>query len=612
MKNKALCVGGIVLLLWVIVPMMSYATPVLLVRGLVTDSNGNPIDGLDVTVKNTTSPRESSKSARTGEESGPGIYSVIFFSLTGSVPEAGDEIQVTVEQDGEVLAEETYIVTDDDIVAAGAVINIQIESIVPAPILENVASDSGIITGGDIVKLVGEHFQEGASVTVGGDEILDVVFVSPTELSITIPEAAVGAAEIVVTNPDGQSATIDVQIERRIPAPTLNSVASDSGIITGGDTVKLVGEHFQEGARVTVGGDEILDVVFVSPTELSITIPEAAVGAAEIVVTNPDGQSATIDVQIERRIPAPSLESVASDSGIITGGDTVKLVGEHFQEGVSVTVGGDEILDVVFVSPTELSITIPEAAVGAAEIVVTNPDGQSATIDVQIEPRPPAPILDSVASDSGIITGGDMVKLVGEHFQEGVSVTVGGDEILDIVFVSPTELSITIPEAAVGAAEIVVTNPDGQSATIDVQIERRIPAPTLNSVASDSGIITGGDTVKLVGEHFQEGVSVTVGGDEILDVVFVSPTELSITIPEAAVGAAEIVVTNPDGQSATIDVQIEPRPPAPILDSVVPEDNIFTVRKSAELIGENFQEGASVTVGGDEILNVRFCLADGT
>ena len=380
MKRTAICFGGVIILLCVLVPMMSYATQIFLVRGLVTDANENPIDGLDVTVENT-SRSIPAMTVRTGEESGNGIYSVLFFNFSKTVAESGDEIQITVAQEGEVLAEVTHILTDDDITASGAVIDIQIESRVPAPILNSVVSDSGIITEGKTVRLLGENLQEGTSVTVGGNKILEVDYVSPTELAFTVPEGAAGLVEIVLTNPDGQSAAIDIQIEPRIPAPILERVAPDSGIITEGKTVRLLGENFQEGARVTVGGNEILAVDYVSPTELAFTVPEGAAGLVEIVLTNPDGQSAAIDIQIEPRIPAPILERVAPEDGIFTGGKIAQLLGENFQEGARVTVGGNEILAVNYASPTELTFTIPEGAAGLVEIVLTNPDGQSATIE---------------------------------------------------------------------------------------------------------------------------------------------------------------------------------------------------------------------------------------
>ncbi len=341
MKRTAFWFGGIIILVCVLVPMMSYATPAFLVRGLVTDANNNRIDGLDVTVENT-SRSIPAMTGRTGE-SGNGIYSVFFFSLSGAAAESGDEIQVTVEQEGEVVAEATYILTDDDIEAASAVIDIQIESRVPAPILDSAASDSGIITGGKIVQLLGENFQEGASVIVAGNAILEVDFVSPTELTITIPEGAAGVVEIVLTNPDGQSDTIVIEIEPRVPAPILDSAASDSGIITGGKIVQLLGENFQEGASVTVGGNEILEVDFVSPTELTITIPEGAAGVVEIVLTNPDGQSAAIEFTY-----VELLSSDINRDGVIDIFDLV-IVGGRFGEsgeGLAGDVDGNGVVDI--------------------------------------------------------------------------------------------------------------------------------------------------------------------------------------------------------------------------------------------------------------------------
>ena len=293
MKRTALCFLGIIILLYAVVPMTSFATQIFVVKGLVTDGIGNPLDGVEVTVENT-SRAVPSKTTRTGEV-GNGLYSVVFFSISMTVAEAGDEIKITVEEAGDVLADKTYTLTMEDIDNTIATIDIPLESKIPAPIIDSVASDSGIISGGDIVQLIGENFQEGASVTVGGIEILDVVYISPTEITITIPEDAVGASAIVITNPDGQpSEPLDIQIEPRVPVPILDSVTSDSGIITEGTIVQLLGQNFQEGASVSVGGIEILDVELISPTEITFTIPASMVGDVEIVLTNPDGQSERI------------------------------------------------------------------------------------------------------------------------------------------------------------------------------------------------------------------------------------------------------------------------------------------------------------------------------
>ncbi len=427
MKRTAICCLGFIILLYAVVPMTSFATQIFVVKVLVTDANGNPIDGLDVTVKNTSKPIPE-QTGPTGQN-GPGIYSAVFFNLKEDVAGSGDEILVAVLEEGEALAEVTYIVTDDDIAATSAEIDIQIESGVPAPIIDSVASDSGMISGGDAVQLFGENFQEGATVTIDDITVAIVEYISPTELSITLPEDTFGTVEIVLTNPDGQSVSFNIEVEAKIPAPILGSVTSESGIITEGTMVQLIGENFQDGASVTVWGIEISDVEYISPTELSITLPEDTFGTVEIVLTNPDGQSVSFNIEVEARIPAPILDSVTSESGIISEGTIVQLLGQNFQEGASVTVGGIEILDVKYVSPTEITFTIPASTVGNVEIVLTNPDGQSGKIAFSyVEFRP-----EDINRDEQIDIF-DLVKVGGSFGQtgEGLAADIDGNGEVDI------------------------------------------------------------------------------------------------------------------------------------------------------------------------------------
>ena len=77
-------------------------------------------------------------------------------------------------------------------------------------------------------------------------------------------------------------------------------------------------------------------------------------------------------------------------------------------------------------------------------------------------------------------------------------------------------------------------------------------APTLTRVEPDNDVATGGATVRIIGENFQDGVTVTIGGNAAANVIFVSPTELAVEVPAGAAGSVDIVVTNPDGKSDTL------------------------------------------------------------
>ncbi len=67
---------------------------------------------------------------------------------------------------------------------------------------------SGPASGGSVVPIVGNQFQAGATVTVGGSPV-SVTFHNPTRIGATMPSLAAGALyDVVVTNPGGPSDTI--------------------------------------------------------------------------------------------------------------------------------------------------------------------------------------------------------------------------------------------------------------------------------------------------------------------------------------------------------------------------------------------------------------------
>ncbi len=55
-----------------------------------------------------------------------------------------------------------------------------------------------------------------------------------------------------------------------------------------------MGENFVEGGIVKIGNEPATDVEIVSATEITAKIPAGSEGTADIVVTNPDGKSATL------------------------------------------------------------------------------------------------------------------------------------------------------------------------------------------------------------------------------------------------------------------------------------------------------------------------------
>jgi transcription elongation GreA/GreB family factor len=136
-------------------------------------------------------------------------------------------------------------------------------------------------------------------------------------------------------------AEINQQSAAQSVAPTLTRVEPNSDMVSGGANVQIIGENFQDGATVTIGGNAASNVIFTSPTELRVDVPAGTAGIVDVVVTNPDGKSDTLAGGFTYIKPPPTLTRVEPNSDVVTGGATINIIGEDFQDGATVTIGGN-------------------------------------------------------------------------------------------------------------------------------------------------------------------------------------------------------------------------------------------------------------------------------
>ncbi len=88
--------------------------------------------------------------------------------------------------------------------------------------------------------------------------------------------------------------TPDIGAFEYTPAgPTIGGVSPNQGSDIGGTAIIITGTGFLSGATVTVGGAAATNVVVVSATSITATTPAGTIGAADLVVTNPDTTTTT-------------------------------------------------------------------------------------------------------------------------------------------------------------------------------------------------------------------------------------------------------------------------------------------------------------------------------
>jgi hypothetical protein len=179
------------------------------------------------------------------------------------------------------------------------------------------------------------------------------------------------------------------------PAPTISSVSPSTGVLAGGTSLTIAGTNFASGAAVafielpsnnvfgTPSSKAAASVTFNSSTQLTVTTPSASsAGAVDVVVMNPDRQTATraSGFTYSVALPAPTVTAISPNFGSTAGGTNVRITGTGFVATPAVSIGGAAATGEAFVSSTTLTATTGARAAGLVNVVVTNPDLQAGTL----------------------------------------------------------------------------------------------------------------------------------------------------------------------------------------------------------------------------------------
>jgi plastocyanin len=261
------------------------------------------------------------------------------------------------------------------------------------------------------------------------------------------------------------------------------------------------------------------------------------------------GHSSMFGQMIVNAVSTPSISGVSPSSGTATGGTVVSISGTNFSTSgtTTVTFGGSAATNVNVASSTSITATTPAHAAGTVDVVV-NTGGSSATASGAFTYV--ALSVTSITPNTGSTAGGTVVNISGTGFQTGATVTIGGFAATNVNVVSSTSITAKTPlgpatQQAGQPRDVVVTNPDGTSATLTNGFTYFVPTLTITSISPTVGGTGGGTVVTISGTGFTTGVqsSVTFGGVPAGNVTVVDAVTLQATTPAHAVGTVDVVVT---------------------------------------------------------------------
>ncbi len=192
---------------------------------------------------------------------------------------------------------------------------------------------------------------------------------------------------------------------------------------------------------------------------------------------------------------------------------------------------------------TDQTLTLPNS------IVTSTPSSVTATATPSVLPF-------SVTGISPSSTGTSILKAVtitGTGFDSGSTVSIGGTPCLAVTVDSSTQIRCYIQIANWGTYSVIVTNSQNEVSQPLVKGFTVIaPAPVISaSLSVTEGPSSGGTHIVVVGSHFQSGSTLTLGGFTCLSPTVTVPYQIDCFTPPHRPETVDIVVTNPDGQSAT-------------------------------------------------------------
>lgn len=606
-------------------------------------------------------------------------------------------------------------------------------AVTPPPSVASVSPISGPVAGGTTVTIGGSGFSGATAVAFGGVAASNYTVNSATAIVATAPPHAAGTVDITVTTPVGTSAVGPADRFSYIgQSGTLAVAASDpaTGSTSGGTTVRISGANFATGATVTVGGAAATGVTVTSTTTLTATVPAHAAGTVDIVVTNPNAQTATLTGGFTY-IACPTAcmaHTTVADFSTGTSGAGIAIVqtadgelslapaaGAEFSgsalpsgwsaapwaagggatvAGGSLTVDGALVATNAYFGPgrvlefvttfdgsapyqhlglgTDLNSApwaiFSTGSLGGALYARTNTGaGQTDTaisgnwvgtphrfriewtatgivysIDntqVAVHPLVISSSLRPVVSDGAVGSGNlqtDWLRL-SPYAGSGVFTSrvfdAAGTAAWGAVawtgsVPSGTSLSVSVrtgntptPDGTwTGFAQLVsgatvggsarylqyqvtlgTTNADLTPAFRDLAIGYTVSgplAPTVSGITPATGQATGGTAVTITGTNFAAGATVTIGGVAASGVTVTNATTITATTPVHAVGAADVVVTNTDGRSGVLPGGFTYLAAPPAVTAVNPTSGSTSGGTTVTLAGTSFSGATAVAFGG--------------
>jgi hypothetical protein len=481
--------------------------------------------------------------------------------------------------------------------------------------------DKGSVNGGVDILVEGYDFHQGLELYIGGRPAADVQVEfleydpdfgvwSRCRIRAKTPPLSAGvspgAADVMVVNPDGGTATARQAFTYVIPSskPVIHSIQPNQGSSTGGLEVVISGNDFRVDRdqdnkiiawpTVTFGGHQAFVIKDDTITRSQgrqvrvITPAYPGGGKVNVTLTNPDTGTYTMSGAFTYVASQPKITKVVPDKfsrhhsswGLVIGTQFVKERSEPDPNNPanSVVIPGTDVLlgnpggtfftslagqttmdgavyeNIQVLSDTQIRVIIPPAErTGTRILRIKNPDGGQADYTIEYVSPVAEPVIAGIDPAQGSSKGRTNVTITGSNFADRLEVYFGG-QAAPVIEKSSTRIVVRTPAVILAADEdqrkvdvtVINTTDYGSAVKLDGFTYLRVESePLITGVSPDRGTTLGGTEVVIKGENFRSGCKVFFGTTEAVAVTYDGPTQLTVITPPHDKGSVDVSVRNP-------------------------------------------------------------------